>query len=54
LDKESSKADLIKAVNEDVNLYLSSGERENITEEEMVAWRSGYISGYTRANTNKE
>jgi hypothetical protein len=45
-DKE--KAKLVAAVQEDVNIYLSAEEREEITEFEMVAWRSGYVAGYNR------
>jgi hypothetical protein len=51
LDNEAEKkAKLITAVQEDVNIYLSASEKEEITQQEMIAWRSGYIAGYNRAS----
>lgn len=45
------KDKLIEFVSEDVALFLATKDNpEELTEEEMVAWRSGYISGYNRAN----
>lgn len=52
--EEEYKAKLVAAVQEDVNIYLSAGEREDITEQEMVAWRSGYIAGYNRRKTEED
>jgi hypothetical protein len=51
LDKEDDKAKLIAAVQEDVNIYLSADEKAEISQEEMIAWRSGYIAGYNRARS---
>jgi hypothetical protein len=54
LDNNEEKERLANAVREDVNLYLSAAEQSEISQVEMLAWRSGYVAGYNRRKVQEE
>jgi hypothetical protein len=46
---EKEKNDLIAGVAEDLKLFADTFEDGKPSEQDVLAWRSGYIAGYNRS-----